>query len=405
MAKKLFALEEAGLEVAGVELETAPEEGEVADVQAEVQEDVAEVQEIETGIEEGMDAADQLEEVQEVAQKAAEQEGLDPVAAEALRVAVEAICARVGANPKAVYSLYATENFQSASARKANTKIALEGVREFLKDLWKKIKAALARLWAKVKAFWDKHISSLGRVKKALEAMKAKVASSSGKLEKTYLEEAPGSILHAFGHTGEEISARTIGDVITNHEHLSASADEIAAKITSLNEFAKNKTLDPSALKDIVEIVSTESGPLVGGVTFKIEVEVDNDEGTVQINFSEEAGDEPEKKGLQLATKDAVKGVLDKTLAIINDNIKAREKLAKLEDSFNKASTAVEKAINDTVTGKETAEQAKELRKTMKVIYAMNAKAPVVFNKTVSYNIKLAKAVLGYAAFCVKNYK
>ena len=114
---KLFALEEAELEGTEVELEAAPEVGEVADVQVEVEADASEMTEVAAGVEEGMGAADQMEQVEEVVEQAAEGEGLDPVAAEAIKIAVEAICARIGANPKAVYSLYATENFQSASSR------------------------------------------------------------------------------------------------------------------------------------------------------------------------------------------------------------------------------------------------------------------------------------------------
>ena len=59
-----------------------------------------------------------MEEVEGLVEDAVENgEGLDPVAAEAVRISVEAICARIGANPKAVYPLYATENFASASSR------------------------------------------------------------------------------------------------------------------------------------------------------------------------------------------------------------------------------------------------------------------------------------------------
>ena len=402
---KLFALENAEVETGELEMETPVEVGEVANVETEMVPEIAEAGEIESGVEEGMGAADQLEQVEEVVAQAAEGEGLEPVAAEAIKIAVEAICARIGANPKAVYSLYAAENFQSASSRKANTKYALEGVGEFLKDLWKKIKAALTNLWAKVKAFWAKHVSSLGQVKKALESMKQKVGSSSGKLEgKAYVEEAPGSLGDAFGHAGE-ISTKSIESVIAQHANLTESADAFVKKVEALNAIAADKAATPSALENVAKLQSTSSGPLVGGVTFKVEVESDAEAGSVQVNFSEEADNGSEKVGVQLAAKDAVKSMLDKTLAIVNDNMKAREKLAKCEESFNKAAIAVEKVINEGSKDKESAEAAKETRKSMKIIYAMNAKAPVIFNKGLGFNIKLAKAVLGYSSLCLKNYK
>ena len=133
---KLFALEDINTDSAVGELEVTPQEGEVADVQAEVEPEVAEIGEQTEAIDEGMSATDQLEQVEQVVEQAAEGEGLSEVSAEAIRIAVEAICVRVGANPKTLYNMYATENFQSASSRKANSKIALEGVSEFLKDMW-----------------------------------------------------------------------------------------------------------------------------------------------------------------------------------------------------------------------------------------------------------------------------
>ena len=126
---KLFAFENADVIGDEVELETPVEVGEVADVEVDVMEEGGEIEEQAEAIEEGVGASDQMEQVEELVEQAAEEgEGLDPVAAEAIRIAVEAICARVGANPKSMYALYATENFQSASSRKANTRFALEGV-------------------------------------------------------------------------------------------------------------------------------------------------------------------------------------------------------------------------------------------------------------------------------------
>ena len=204
MATKLWAMEENDLATAD-ELEVGVEEGEAADVQNETSEGTADVAGDADNVEAGVDASAELEQVEELVAEAAEQgEGLDPVAAEAIRLAVSVIARKVGANPKSVYSLYASENFQSVSSRKGNSVHALEGVQEFLKDLWKKIKAALTKMWTKVKTFWAKHISNVGRVKKALDSMKAKVKASSGKIDgKAYLDKAPSSLISAFPGKGD----------------------------------------------------------------------------------------------------------------------------------------------------------------------------------------------------------
>lgn len=399
---KLFALEELDTAVDAGELEATPEVGEVADVQVEVEQELGETAEATDAIEEGIGAADQLEQVETVVADAVENgEGLDPVAAEAIRIAVEAICARVGANPKAVYSLYATENFQSASSRKANSKIALEGVGEFLKDLWKKIKAALTRLWEKAKAFWDKHLSSLGRIKKALESMKTKVSESSGKLkDKAYLEEAPGGLADAVGFSGD-ISVKSIQAVIEAHKKFSTTSDDVINATSGFNSTASSDLSNPAkAIAGLKKSPTVKSDPLVGGVVITYKFEADEQEGTASLEIERENVDRKDKGGVSLSEKADVKGLLDDALKLIADNIKAKDKLTKMQDAFNKLALAIEKSINDQKQSK-----VDDLRKSMKIAYAINAKAPVVFHESLAQNVKLAKAVLGYAALCVKSYK
>lgn len=404
---KLFALEELEEMSTDAEMEVSAEEGEVADVQAEVGEEVAEMDEQSTAIDEGIEASDQMEQVEELVETAAEEgEGLDPVAADAVKIAVEAICARVGANPKAFYALYATENFQSASSRKANTRFALEGVGEFLKDMWKKIKAALQNLWTKVKAFWDKHISSLGRIKKALESMKTKIAESSGKLkDKAYIETAPNGLVDAVGYKGD-ISVKTFGEFIETHGKLLRASGEISALTQSYNQKAAAGVSNiGEANRDLRANVpfgkGVKLGVLVGGIDMTVKYDVDKEEGTVQLEIEREQAERKDKGGVSLAEKSDLKGVVDSMLKLINDNIKFKEKQTKLQESFNKYALAIEKAINNV----EGEKRAARLRKEMKVTYKLNAKAPVVVNEALTLNIKLSKAVLSYASLCLKNYK
>ena len=401
---KLFALEELDTGTTEVELEAAPEVGEVADVQVEVDAEIAEAADSAEAIDEGMGAADQLDQVEEVVADAVENgEGLDPVAAESLRIAVEAICARIGANPKAMYSLYATENFQSASSRKANSKIALESVGEFLKDLWKKIKAALTRLWEKVKAFWEKNGSALGRVKKALESMKRTVGESSGKLkDKAFIEEAPTALHDAVGFDGD-ISIKSFQAVLTAHASLVDSSESVVEVTNKFNAAAGANLSDiEGGIAELAKMgAGKKTGRLVGGVEITYTFEVDKDEATVNLEVERENVDRKDRGGVSLAEKNDVKGLLDTTIKLITDNMKAKEKMGKLQESFNKLSLAIDKAINNEAD----AEKAKSLRKGMKVVYKLNAKAPVIMNEGLALNVKLAKAVLGYASLCVKNYK
>jgi len=413
---KLFALEDINEKTAETELEATAEVGEVADVQAEIQEEVIDANEAAEAINEGIDAADQLEEVEEVVANAAEEEGLDPVAAEAVRIAIEAICARVGANPKVMYPLYATENFQSASSRKANTKIALEGAREFLINIWKKIKAAMQRLWKKIKEFWDKHFSNLGRVKKALESMKNKISESSGKLkDKAYIEEAPSGLHEAFG--GGDISVKVINGFIKEHEDLGYNSDTASAAITTFNEIANSilnklgslEKIVPNsdsipeleqAIRNLHKDVSFKTGNLIGGLIVDVNYDIEDD-GNVTLDITRDYADKKDKGGVVLAEKSEVRELLTRTLKLINESIKYKAKQEKVQESFNKLALAIEKAINKV----EDEKSQKVFRKLMKITYKINSKIPTVETEFLNLNVKLARAVISYAALCLKNYK
>lgn len=415
---KLFALEELDTAVDTGELEAAPEVGEVADVQVEVEQDLGETAEATGAIEEGIGAADQLEQVEEVVADAVENgEGLDPVAAEAIRIAVEAICARVGANPKAVYSLYATENFQSASSRKANSKIALEGVGEFLKDLWKKIKGALTRLWEKAKAFWDKHISSLGRAKKALESMKAKVSESSGKIkDKAYIDEAPSSLVDAFPGSGD-LSSNLIGKYIGTHRKVTDSSQKFNDEIATVNAAAEAVAQKGPAgeLNTIFNLafmagdktyeMGEKSAPMVGGVYITYSVKSDSTEGTIDFDVERETIDDKESKvGVSISDKAGIQELLKGALGIVNDTIKLKEKQSKMDAAFSKLMLNIEKTVN-ALSNNATPEDAKSMRNLIKIVYKINAKGPGMNAELLGLNLKLVKGVLGYSALCLKNYK
>lgn len=423
---KLFAFENADVIGGEVELETPVEAGEVADVEVDVMEEGGEIEEQADAIEEGMDASNQMEQVEELVEQAAEEgEGLDPVAAEAIRIAVEAICARVGANPKSMYALYATENFQSASSRKANSRFALEGVKEFLQDLWKKIKAALENLWAKVKAFWDKHISSLGRIKKALESMKKKVSSSSGKFkDQGFVEKAPSFLVSSFPVASGDITKQVINDYIGAHvkgdveEVVNTANDATSAAGETAKAAAKNKNKDKENVATESANLTTElerynkpltygekNKPLVGGITLTWSFEVEDGDVTVTVTEDTVVEAVASDVGVILMEKSDLNAALGNVISVINAGVKAKASLDRAYKTFEKTMDAIKTEVNSTVTNTAASEAAKELRKSIKAVYTLQTNSVKFINKTASLDVRLAKAVLGYAGLCLKNYK
>ena len=406
---KLFALESEDLDVEGVEMEVSPEEGEVASAQVEAEEGVGEVTEVADAVSDGLEGADQLEAVQEVVENAAEGDGLDENAAAAVKVAIECIAKNLGANPRAIYPLYAAENFQSASSRKANTKIALEGVSEFLKDLWKRIKAALKKMWEKVKAFWNKHLSSLGRAKKAIDSMKSKVKSSTGTIKgAARVTTGVGSLLNTYPDAGD-VNFKLIGSYMEQSAGLMSAMGSFTDAVVAFagtTDGSKGPVAITAGVQKLAAEIKGEKAEfkLVGGNVFKIEVDADED-GSVTIDLSTESDEEhsDEGRGVFVASKDEVLKVLDGTAAAVKSLIDIKKKIDKVASDTDKALNTISNIVER--DEKLAPEDVKASRIALRTLYEVNAKTVKFFGISTGHTLKSVGGILSYANFCVKHYK
>jgi molybdopterin converting factor small subunit len=209
-------------------------------------------------VDNAIEAGDDLEHVEEFVEKQEEQGGMDEDTAEAVKIAVEAIARRVGYNPKNIYQLYATESFASSSSRKVNTQLAMEGIKDFLKNLWEKIKAFAMKIWDKIKEFWDKHFSTVGRLVKKLEALGEKIAESSGNRKDTGGKDikAPSDIARAFKTSG----TLSISDVREYMTDVKGFVEGIKAQSTTgINTVLSKVDEQIKEITDKYEKVGTDS--------------------------------------------------------------------------------------------------------------------------------------------------
>lgn len=406
---KLFATEDIGGGSDVTELEATPEVGEAADAQVEVTADVAEIETDATNIEEGMNAADQLEDIKEVVETAADGEGLDPIAAEAIRIAVEAIASNVGANPKSVYSLYATENFQSASSRRANTRIAAEGVGEFLKTLWEKIKAVLTNLWAKVKEFWNKNFSTLNRSLNALESMKERVSQIKGSSGYDNID-VPAN-LKAIFPTKADLG---LDEVIAYTKANGAAWDDVGqfklfentVSITKLEDVTS--VLKAALSTGVVVSFGDEKQPLAGGQYFKwtFKVKEDTDDGVVTFTLDEVTDhgkytDASKNAKMDIASKEKLKELITQTIADVKALIKYRDKV----EQRNKAVANTFKAIDKEIDAIRNKKKLKSHSDSMRAFNLVMSKGPMIETKLLGITMTHVRGVLLYTATCAKQYK
>lgn len=80
------------------------------------------------------------------------------------------------------------ESFGGSGSRLKATQIAMEGVKDFMKDLWKRIMAAIQTVIQKLEEWWVKIFDQAGRLKKRAEKLKARAEATNGSLknEKDY---------------------------------------------------------------------------------------------------------------------------------------------------------------------------------------------------------------------------
>lgn len=123
------------------------------------------------------DEQEQLEEVEdEVAQ---ESDGLSPVAARLLSQSLTRIVGKQQAT-----KIHAMENYTSGrSGQREARAMALEGIKETLKQFWEAIKAQLKKFYNKVKTYFVKAFSAARKLKDRAEKLQQKASGTVGSIE------------------------------------------------------------------------------------------------------------------------------------------------------------------------------------------------------------------------------
>jgi hypothetical protein len=414
-------------------------------------------------VDNAIEAGDDLEHVEEFVEDQEEKGGMDEDTAEAVKIAVEAIARRVGYNPKNIYQLYATESFASSSSRKVNTQLAMEGIKDFLKNLWEKIKAFVMKIWGKLKEFWDKHFSTVGRLVKKLEALGEKIADSSGTRKDTGGKDikAPSDIARAF-RTTSTLSAGDVkeyvkeaGDFVTNIKtRVTGSLDKILTKIdgrmsniaTSYNSIVNSNTLNTKeqiqsefsrideeyrsgdkSKENNIQVVEdvlgkqitagtehTVLGKVVGGK--KLVVEVDES----RINLTLTAGDDSYDSSLDMviASKKDLADLNRDMTKMLNNYLYLKDNVNKVNDLMNKFIKDADKQVKtlaETSGGSARGNEErrnmvktameKSLSKQVHIFSRVSTFYANVFRMAKTITISTVQAGVRYITFTLKQYK
>lgn len=253
MARKLFVSLEDDLETPEV---VAEETVTVAENDAEaavavINETIEDIKEDVETIEEAASDIETLEDHTEVVEEslAEDGEGITEEHAKTLDIAVEHILKKLN-YPK--YKNLSVENFGSVHSRKRATKIALEGFKETIVQLWEKLKAVAKQMWEKVVEFYNKYFTEVGRLKNGIVALEKQVKEAKGSPKEATLK-ASGLTKAFWDFNAKEVKPEQI---IANHIEVTKAGLQFADGIVPLAE-------------EILNVVKKDAEGSIGGVVDK----------------------------------------------------------------------------------------------------------------------------------------
>lgn len=155
----------------------APEDETATAAVADATADAQDVAQEDDNVEQLEAEQEELGEVEEAV--AQESEGLTPQAARLLQITLGNIVGKRHAQ-----KIIATENYSSGrGAQREAKQLALEGIKETLKQFWEAIKAQLKKFYNKVKSFFVKMFSAAKKLKDRAEKIQKKANDTVGTIE------------------------------------------------------------------------------------------------------------------------------------------------------------------------------------------------------------------------------
>lgn len=409
------------------ESEIASIDNEAVEAVDEMEEDNHEVEAVADGIDDASQDVEELEAIEGSLEDAVGNEdhpGLEEVAVESIKATLRMIQRNNGLDTRSTQRLVAKENFTgSVSTRRSNTKAVLLSVSETISNMWEKLKSALKSLWEAIKKFWNKHFSTIGRLRKAIDAMKKKVKSQKGmpdyakelkpsaSLKKAFFSKEDVSYKLADKFTSDAVecsnySIKYIEDMTGQMKDLARASGDQASLIAFFN---KATFVAASKQTGAVLTFGSNESPLIGGFYGEVELEseTNDDKLYIKAEFKKESSDidyDSESRDLTIASKSELEKLMQTSL----DAVKTLEKLG---SNFTKANKELDNALKDVdknITGTGNAADdphAQALASAMKVYRVLGTLIPNISAKTTSVLIQTLKANLAFAKSSLANYR
>lgn len=263
-------------EQAQVETTDVQQQTELEVVGQQAEDAIAEATQIQTDIESAQQAADdaeevvqQVEEERQVLEQAQQQGGAEQPAMEALQRAMSRFEKRTGV--RSSISGMGMESFGSKSTRAQATAIAMEGAVEYIKKIIKMLVDAMAAVWEKVKAFFEKIWVGADRLAKRAKKVEEAAKAAQGKVAPADAKVKSGSVLAYARQDDKVVEGKAFAD-----QYIKQTTDNYMGSKgvkETLTAFTKGedvqKVLSAAVVKDnqkaIIEAVIAAQGAVTEG--------------------------------------------------------------------------------------------------------------------------------------------
>jgi hypothetical protein len=244
------------------ENEPAPAEGVVEDAAnsaetalLEVNEEVAEGDTSEAAVDEAVEAVSSLENYATALEASLGEGGISRAGASLMNIGLEHIYGRLGyeAGTTGTVSL---ENFGQNSSREGATQIALEGVKEKIKEIWAAIIAHIKKAIEWIKGHFNKIFGAAEKLLKRAQALSAVQKPNGQPKEKTFDNERIVAALHIGGNIPASVSAELA--------KIAVISDKVFTQIADFNGKAADKLLEEMGKTD-GDVAAITALPFAGG--------------------------------------------------------------------------------------------------------------------------------------------
>lgn len=425
------------------ENEPAPAEGVVEDAAnsaetalLEVNEETAEGDTSEAAVDEAVEAVSSLEAYAAELEEANKQGGLSRSGAAVMNIGLESIYRRLGyeAGQTKTVSL---ENFGQNSSREGATQIALEGVKEKIKEIWAAIIAHIKKAIEWVKGHFNKIFGAAEKLQKRAKALSESAKGVNGQpKEKTFENERLVNALHIDGNIPSSVSAelakivKVADGVFTGvADFTGKGAEKLLEEMGKTDGKVDNITAIPlGAVSGLVEVANPEgtgfSKPadgltlyrglkLMGNKTVIVEAPKTALTGaaaataaartSTAIGAFDPKAKAPSKTTVNVVDPGEVGKIADEVVNLCQEVIKYKAKLGKFGDLKSKIVAAADRAGKDANTEEDKGKAAYHSAMQKIATSTVNNldRAPAAMS---SYSLNTAKNALDLAEQSLKQY-